>query len=102
MWLDMHRLLHDWEVGLLFGKEGRDPAGVIAGEPADRGCDIQSSDNESSQAFSIANQLGGYARRAVRRYSRRTMTSNKFVYYSRAIAVVLMCIRCYEIYICGG
>lgn len=53
----MPRLLHDSEAGLLFVRDGRDPAGVLVGEPADRGCDIQSSDNESSQAFSIVYQL---------------------------------------------
>ena len=54
MRLEVPRLLCVSDMGLLFGKDGRDPAGDLAGEPADRGCDIQSSDNESSQAFSIA------------------------------------------------
>jgi hypothetical protein len=37
------------ESDVLFDNEGRDGAG----EPEDRGCDTQSSDNESSQACSI-------------------------------------------------
>lgn len=47
MRLDVARALVDSEV--LFDSDGRDGAG----EPAERGCDIQSSERESSHACSI-------------------------------------------------
>jgi len=51
MRLELPRPLYGSDVGIAEGRDGR----VFAAEPSDRGCEIQSSDNESSQAFSIMN-----------------------------------------------
>ena len=58
---DVLRSFHDSEEGLLCFKDGRERSG----EPADRGCEIQSSDKESSQAFSIALQFVACAENAI-------------------------------------
>jgi hypothetical protein len=49
MRLELPRPLHGSDVAFPIGSDERE----FAGEPSDRGCEIQSSDNESSQAFSI-------------------------------------------------
>jgi hypothetical protein len=51
--LEVPRLLQDPDAGLPIRKDGR----FSAGEPADRGWEIQSSDNESSQAFSMVDGI---------------------------------------------
>jgi hypothetical protein len=53
MRLGLPRPLYGSDVVSAVGEDGR----AFAVEPSDRGCEIQSSDNESSQAFSIVKRF---------------------------------------------
>lgn len=60
MRLELPRPLYGSVVAFAVARDGR----VFAAEPSDRGCEIQSSDNESSQAFSIVEDLSASVRNA--------------------------------------
>lgn len=53
---------------------------LITWEPSDGGCDIQSSDNESSQAFSIVERFDSLCEKGLGDRLFSSMTSLRFVY----------------------